>query len=183
MSDTSGGFGPGGSADRLSGLRAATNPASVQSRPQPAKKKVRVELWAGVLLVLGGVALALYLRGGADTSPVTQVPPADTVPVGADASPTEDLLAGEVMVSFPAVDGHFPPSLNVGDEVRLVVTPGMDGTGDVRPIPERTFVVAVDSPSESGGERVITVRGPESIATALAGSGPVRVAIVKVGRS
>lgn len=181
MSDTSGAFGTTGSTDRLSSLRAAAAPAPTRSRTSSARAKVRLELWAGVILVLGGIALALYLRGGADTAPTTQIPSADSVPASPDSQPVQGLLAGEVVVAFPADDGHYPPSLGAGDEVRLIVTPGMDGAGEVRPLPERTFVVSVDSPSASGGERVITVRGPESIATALAASGPVRVAIVKVG--
>lgn len=196
MSDPTGAYGVTGAADRLSGVRAASSSTMAQRAAQSGgtrsagarsarlgSGKVRLEIWAGVLLVLGGIALALYMGGGADTSPTTQEPPADTAPGPTNVAPTDTLLAGEVMVAFAADHGHFPPALGVGDEVRLVVTPGLDGTGEVRPLSERTIVVSVDSSSATGGERVITVRGPESIATALAGSGPVRVAIVKVGPS
>lgn len=174
MSDASGGYMPGGQGDRLSAMRAPT--AAGMSRAGSPARKMRVDLLVGVILILGGLAFALYVRGGATTAPVTSVAGEMGTPVTPADSGT--LLAGEVAVAFAVDDGNYPPSLRVGDEVRLIVTPGLDGTGDVRPIADKTVVLSIDAPTDNGNKRVITVRAPEAVASAVAASGPVHVVIL-----
>lgn len=176
MSDTSGGFGIGGSTDRLSAMRAPATPA--QTRTRTDGRGLRLEFVIGILLILGGIAVALYVRGAPTTAPMTSIAANPSPEVGAENHGMATLLAGEVAVAFAVEDGNYPPSLRVGDVVRLVVTPGVDGSGEVRSLGERTVVMSVDEPADSGTKRVVTVRGPESIVTALAGSGPVHVAVL-----
>lgn len=180
MVESRGGIGQPGGDDQLSMLRTAT--ASSRAPSLRARGKVRMEMWAGALLVLGGIALALVLRGAPTTSPSATNSTVDTVVPPAESAEGAGILAGEVVVAFAVGDGNYPPSLRVGDEIRLIVTPGNDGSGDVRPLVERTVVVSIDPTSAGGDGQVISVRGPESIATALAASGPVHVAIVGVAR-
>lgn len=181
MPDSSSGFTGGGPADRLAMLRGAG--VSRQQTSGDANRRMRIELWIGIVLVLGGVAFAVSTRGGTATTPAP--PAASAVASDAVAPTSEDsqLLDGEAVVSFAVEYGNFPPSLGVGDLVRIIVTPSNDGTGDVRPLGERTVVVSVDQPADMSTTKVVSVRGPESIATAVAASGPVHVAIVKVGNS
>ena len=176
MSDTSGGFNVGGSADRLSAMRAPAT--AVQPPSRGSNRGLRIEFVLGILLILGGIAVALYVRGAPTTAPMTSVVMNPSPESGAETHGTVTLLAGEVAAAFAVEDGNYPPSLRVGDVVRIVVTPGNDGAGEVRSLLERTVVMSIDEPSDAGTKRVVTVRGPESIVTALASSGPVHVAVL-----
>lgn len=176
MSDAPIGFVPGGSSDRLQAMRAPARTAS--GAAQTARQTMRIELLIGVVLILGGIAFALYVGRGPDTAAVTDVPgAAATIPSPSESSGSV-LLAGEVAVAFAVDEGNYPPSLKQGDVVRLVVTPNLDGSGEVRGLTEKTIVMAVDSSPDNGNKTVVTVRVPESLATTIAGSGPIHVAIL-----
>ena len=88
-------------------------------------------------------------------------------------------MAGEAFIAIALDPGNFPPSLLVGDTVRVVVTPSNDGNGSVRSLKELTVVQSVTPPADMGTQFVVTVRAPESLATAVAASGAIHLSIVK----
>jgi hypothetical protein len=174
MSEASSNFGAPGIAERLSVLRTpqpGTTPPKVST-----PKRMRLEVLIGVVVVLAGITMALFLSGGSST------PTAGGEPV--TSSPTVDiqnsaLMAGEAFIAIAVEPGNFPPSLATGDTVQVVVTPSNDGTGTVHSLKETTIVQSVTPPTDMGTQYVVTVRAPESLATAIAASGPLHLSIVK----
>jgi hypothetical protein len=61
----------------------------------------------------------------------------------------------------------------------VVVTPSNDGNGSVRSLKEITVVQSVTPPADMGTQFVVTLRAPESIATAIAASGPLHLSIIR----
>ena len=174
MSEASNNSGAPGIAERLSVLRAP-QPGTVPNRAS-APKRMRLEVLIGVVVVLAGVTMALFLSGG-NSSPVGTGEPATSSPE-VDIQNSR-LMAGEAFIAIAVEPGNFPPSLVVGDTVRVVVTPSNDGSGSVRNLKETTVVQSVTPPAEMGTQFVVTVRAPESLATAIAASGPLHLSIVK----
>jgi len=174
MSEASNNSGAPGIAERLSVLRAP-QPGAAPNRAS-APKRMRLEVLIGVVVVLAGVTMALFLSGG-NSSPVGAGEPATSSPE-VDIQNSR-LMAGEAFIAIAVEPGNFPPSLVVGDTVRVVVTPSNDGSGSVRNLKETTVVQSVTPPAEMGTQFVVTVRAPESLATAIAASGPLHLSIVK----
>jgi len=174
MSEASNNSGAPGIAERLSVLRAP-QPGTAPNRAS-APKRMRLEVLIGVVVVLAGVTMALFLSGG-NSSPVDTGEPATSSPE-VDIQNSR-LMAGEAFIAIAVEPGNFPPSLVVGDTVRVVVTPSNDGSGTVRNLKETTVVQSVTPPAEMGTQFVVTVRAPESLATAIAASGPLHLSIVK----
>ena len=174
MSEASNNSGAPGIAERLSVLRAP-QPGAAPNRAS-APKRMRLEVLIGVVVVLAGVTMALFLSGG-NSSPVDTGEPATSSPE-VDIQNSR-LMAGEAFIAIAVEPGNFPPSLVVGDTVRVVVTPSNDGSGSVRNLKETTVVQSVTPPAEMGTQFVVTVRAPESLATAIAASGPLHLSIVK----
>ncbi len=177
MSEASNNSGAPGIAERLSVLRAP-QPGTAPNRAS-APKRMRLEVLIGVVVVLAGVTMALFLSGG-NSSPVGTGEPATSSPE-VDIQNSR-LMAGEAFIAIAVEPGNFPPSLVVGDTVRVVVTPSNDGSGSVRNLKETTVVQSVTPPAEMGTQFVVTVRAPESLATAIAASGPLHLSIVKGNR-
>ena len=174
MSEASSNFGAPGIAERLSVLR--TPQPGTTSPKKSAPKRMRLEVLIGVVVVLAGITMALFLSGGS-SSPVTGGEPA-TISPKVDV-PNSRLMAGEAFIAIAMDFGNFPPSLVAGDTVRVVVTPSNDGSGSVRSLKETTVVQSVIPPTDMGTQFVVTVRAPESLATAIAASGPLHLSIVR----
>jgi hypothetical protein len=134
-----------------------------------------MELLIGVVVILVGITMALFLSGGSSTPSSGGEPETSSPKV---ESKDSRLMAGEAFVAIAVEPGSFPPSLVAGDTVRVVVTPGNDGNGNVRSLKEITVVQSVTPPADMGTQFIVTVRAPESIATAIAASGPLHLSIV-----
>ena len=158
--------------ERLSALRPSPSSPDPRSDRQQVSR-IRIELLLGVVLVGCGLIAAVFLSGGK---------PAPLAPIDTAAMPVVAALpvpaAGEVLVPVAVKEGRFPPSLAPGDVVRVIVTPSLDGFGDLRALTERTVVHSISSPSDLGTEWVVTLVGTESVLAAVAGSGPVHLGIV-----
>ena len=174
MSEASNNSGAPGIAERLSVLRAP-QPGTAPNRVL-APKRMRLEVLIGVVVVLAGITMALFLGGG-NSSPVDPGEPATSSPEAEVQN--SRLMAGEAFIAIAVEPGNFPPSLVIGDTVRVVVTPSNDGSGSVRNLKETIVVESVMPPAEMGTQFVVTVRAPESLATAIAASGPLHLSIVK----
>ncbi len=174
MSEASSNFGAPGIAERLSVLRTPQPGTAPLKASEP--KRMRLEVLIGVVVVLAGITMALFLSGGS-SAPATKGEPA-TISPKTDV-PNSRLMAGEAFIAIAVEPGNFPPSLVVGDTVRVVVTPSNDGSGSVRSLKETTVVQSVTPPADMGTQFVVTVRAPESLATAIAASGPLHLSIVK----
>jgi hypothetical protein len=175
MSEASSNFGAPGIAERLSVLRTPQPGTAPLKTNTP--KRMRLEVLIGVVIVLAGITMALFLSGGGSSSPAIGGEPATSSPK-VDAQDSR-LMAGEAFIAIAVDPGNFPPSLLVGDTVRVVVTPSNDGSGSVRSLKELTVVQSVTPPAEMGTQFVVTVRAPESLATAIAASGAIHLSIVK----
>lgn len=174
MSEASSNFGAPGIAERLSVLRTPQPGTAPPLTNTP--KRMRLEVLIGVVVVLAGITMALFLSGGSSSPAIGGEPATSSPKVDAQDS---RLMAGEALIAIAVDPGNFPPSLLVGDTVRVVVTPSNDGTGSVRSLKELTVVQSVTPPAEMGTQFVVTVRAPESLATAIAASGPLHLSIVK----
>ena len=174
MSEPSSNFGAPGIAERLSVLRTPQPGTAPLKTNTP--KRMRLEVLIGVVVVLAGITMALFLSGGSSSPAMGGEPSTSSPKVDVQDS---RLMAGEAFIAIAVDPGNFPPSLLVGDTVRVVVTPGNDGSGSVRSLKELTIVQSVTPPAEMGTQFVVTVRAPESLATAVAASGPLHLSIVK----
>ena len=174
MSEAPSNFGAPGIAERLSVLRTPQPGTAPLKANTP--KRMRLEVLIGVVVVLAGITMALFLRGGS-SSPVIGGEPATSSPK-VDVQ-NSGLMAGEAFIAIAIEPGNFPPSLLVGDTVRVVVTPSNDGSGSVHSLKEITVVQSVTPPADMGTQFVVTVRAPESLATAVAASGPLHLSIVR----
>ena len=174
MSEASSNFGAPGIAERLSVLRTP-QPGSAPLKTN-TPKRTRLEVLIGVVVVLAGITMALFLSGGSSSPAIGGEPATSSPKVDAQDS---RLMAGEAFIAIAVDPGNFPPSLLVGDTVRVVVTPSNDGSGSVRSLKELTVVQSVTPPAEMGTQFVVTVRAPESLATSIAASGPLHLSIVK----
>jgi len=174
MSEASSNFGAPGIAERLSVLRTPQPGTAPPLTNTP--KRMRLEVLIGVVVVLAGITMALFLSGGSSSPAIGGEPATSSPKVDAQDS---RLMAGEALIAIAVDPGNFPPSLLIGDTVRVVVTPSNDGSGSVRSLKELTVVQSVTPPAEMGTQFVVTVRAPESLATAIAASGPLHLSIVK----
>jgi hypothetical protein len=176
MSEASNNFGAPGIAERLSVLRAPQPGTAPLKTNTP--KRMRLEVLIGIVVVLAGITMALFLKGGGSSPAIGGGPETSSPKVDVQDS---RLMAGEAFIAIAVDPGNFPPSLLVGDTVRVVVTPSNDGSGTVRSLKEITVVQSVTPPADMGTQFVVTVRAPESLATAIAASGPLHLSIVKGG--
>jgi hypothetical protein len=173
MSEASSNFGAPGIAERLSVLRTPQPGTAPLKTNTP--KRMQLEVLIGVIVVLAGITMALFLSGGSSSPAIRGEPSTSSPKIVAQDS---RLMAGEALIAMAMDPGNFPPSLLVGDTVRVVVTPSNDGSGSVRSLKETTVVQSVTPPSEMGTQFVVTVRAPESLATAIAASGSLHLSIV-----
>jgi len=157
--------------ERLSALRPPSSSSDMRG-DRTQGSRVRIELLLGIVLVGFGLIAAVFFSGKS-AGPVA---PLDSVAVAIGSPPAP--AAGEVLVPVAVKEGRFPPSLAPGDVVRIIVTPSLDGFGDLRALTERTVVHSISSPSDLGTEWVVTLVGTESVLAAIAGSGPVHLGIV-----
>ena len=161
--------GLGSGSDRLNALRQSTqSQLSITS-----SRKIRIEMLLGVGAFLVLIAVLFVLVGGEGNG----VAPSTSV-VAQSEQNNDELQSGEAFIAIALEDGTFPPEVMKGDQVRVVVTPNSDGTGTTRGLNEKTFVESLSGASEVGGRHVMTVRGPESVAIAVAASGPIHIAII-----
>lgn len=160
--------------DRLSALRSPQANKITSSPSMSLLRKWGVPGAVAAVLVAGAVVILGDLRRGEADGPRDA---AVTLPV---ADETAELLSGEALVALSVRHGHFPPSLSRGDSVRIAVTPGADGTGETRLLPESVLVVSVDSASGSPDDVVLTVRAPVDLLPSVANAGSLHVARVEV---
>ncbi len=174
MPDVPTGLGPNSATDRLNSLRQSSQ--SQLSMLSPRKIRIELLIGVGAFLVLLAVLFALFSGRSPATAPTTSIAMAASGPVG-------QLRSGEAYIAIALEDGTFPPDVQKGDQVRVVVTPNADGTGTTRGLDETTIVESLSQAAEIGGRYVMTIRGPESVAIAIAESGTIHVAVVGEARS
>lgn len=137
-------------------------------------RKNEVLMGASVILVALMLVVFVLLRP-AKTQSVVENPTESSEVVGRTES---QLLAGEALIALAVQPGHFPPHLMIGDTVKIAVTPGLDGNGETRLLPEEMLVSDISGSSDSQIESVITVRAPQSLLVNVAASGEIHVAKV-----
>ena len=180
MAESSSGYGMPGIGDRLSALR--TPPQSVAQVIPPQPRRMRTEILVGLLVILLGIGLALFAMRGTNAPVATSVDGSITT-VAQSSESNSDLADGEAFVAVAVETGNYPPSLSEGDVVRVIVTPNSNGEGEVRGLADTTIVQSIDPPADMGSQYVVTLRTPAAVATALAASGPVHLAIIgKIAR-
>jgi len=164
------GLGSSSGTDRLNSLRQ--NSQSQMSTLTP--RKIRIELLLGVGAFLVIIAVLFILIGSKSPSVVSS-----TSLIAQSEEQGNHLRSGEALIALALEEGTFPPDVQTGDHVRIVVTPSGDGSGTTRGLDETTTVESLSGASEIGGRYVMTVRGPESVAIAVAASGSVHVAVIE----
>lgn len=159
-------------SDRLNAFRQPMEPSSSSSRMLSRKNEVL--MGASVILVALLLVVFVLLRP-TKTQSVVENPTQSSEVVGRTDS---QLLAGEALIALAVQPGNFPPHLMIGDTVKIAVTPGLDGNGDTRLLPEEMLVSDISGSSDSQIESVITVRAPQSLLVNVAASGEIHVAKV-----
>lgn len=170
MPDIPTGHGSSSGADRLNALRQNTQLQLGVTSP----RKIRMELLLGIGAFLVLIAVLFVFVGG-DSNGVT---PSTSIAVPA-AQNSDELQNGEAFIAIALDEGTFPPDVRKGDQVRVVVTPNSDGTGTTRGLNERTIVESISGVSDVGGRYVMTIRGPESVAIAVAASSAIHIAVIR----
>lgn len=159
-------------ADRLNAFRQPTEKSSASSRMFARRNEVLM----GASVILVGLLLVVFvLLRPAKTESVIESPTVSHVAV---ATTETQLLAGEALIALAVQPGNFPPQLMVGDTVKIAVTPGLDGNGDTRLLPDEVLVSDIADSSDGQIESVITVRAPQSFLVNVASSGEIHVAKV-----
>lgn len=161
--------------DRLAGLRAP-RPDAAASKKSP----VRIELLVGMVLVAGGILVALQMGRG------DSVPTAEEAVVAALTAPTAEvtpdgdtlLLADETDVALALELGQFPPDLEPGDSVLVTVVPDFETGGEVRSLESTPTVVDVSAPDDMTGRWVVTLRANRAVPKVLAGARSVLLSVV-----
>lgn len=170
MSDIPTGHGSSSGADRLNALRQNTQlQLGITSH-----RKIRMELLLGIGVFLVLVAFLFVVVGG-DSDGVT---PSTSIAAPSQQN-SDELQSGEAFIAIALDEGTFPPDVKKGDQVRVVVTPNSDGAGSTRGLNERTIVESISGVSDVGGRHVMTIRGPESVAIAVAASGAIHIAVIR----
>ena len=170
MPDIPAGLGSGSGPDRLNALRQNT-----QSQLRiTSSRKIRIEMLLGVGAFLVLIAVLFVFIGGGSNG----VAPSTSI-VAQSEQKNSELQSGEALIAIALDEGRFPPEVEKGDQVRVVVTPNSDGTGTTRALNERTFVESLSGASDVGGRHVMTIRGPESVAIAVAASGAIHIAVIR----
>lgn len=168
---------PDAATDRLAGLRAPRAETGSSK-----KSPVRIELLVGMVLVAGGVLVALSM--GRDDSPTATVEQTIVEAVADEVGvPVEDtgLLADETEVALALDAGQFPPDLSPGDRVMVTVVPDFDTGGEVRSLESTPVVVAVTRPDDMTGRWVVTLRANRAVPKVVAGSKSVILSVVGEG--
>lgn len=160
--------------DRLAALRVGSTSTMAPTRPL-LQLRLLIITAATVLFALVGLVL-VKVNAGESSSPVAGAEvPARPAP---DTQP--ELLAGEAVMAFPVKKGYYPSTIAAGDVIRMVVTPGTDGSGTTRFLDETVVVVDIEETSDLSSDVVLTVRGRQEILESLSASGPVHVALVRI---
>ena len=162
-------------ADRLNAFRQPAGAQSTARRIALGKNEVLM----GVVVVLVGILLLGFLVFQPDKNQT--VIGSDVVSQVVAPSSTPQLLEGEAFVALAVEPGRYPPQLAVGDVVRIAVTPGIDGNGETRLLPDDVVVTDVAASGDSQMETVITVRAPQKVLVDIAASGTLHVAKVNGG--
>jgi hypothetical protein len=157
--------------DRLSALR---RPAPTTSSALPVLPRRFLVMIAVALAVLLLAIVFFFTRQPTQLSSLSEV--VVTVP---PVEVPDTLLDGESYVAIAADAGTFPPSLAVGDTVRVVVVPSFDSGQVTRSLEELAMIRHVSPPAEFANTYVITVRAPLSVAVAIADAQKVHLAVVK----
>ena len=160
--------------DRLSAMRASASP----DRQGRERRVRRPEIVVATVAVVTGLVILLMVvvprRGGV----VSSVAPSTTLAITNNSR----VPVGMALMSFPVEPGHLPPSVRVGDRVRIVATPTTDGTGSVRVLGPVATIHEVDSGGTMDGASIVSVITDESVAASIASSGEVHVYLVGEGR-
>ena len=159
-------------ADRLASLRS--RPSEISPALPRRAQFLPLLLICATAIVVGGMFLMLGLFG--DSQPTVA---SETPQVSYEAQEAEpELLSGEANIAFAVEQGNFPPLLEPGDVIRVVVTPGSNGVGEYRVVEDEVVVVEISESTDVSTDVVFTVRGSESLLKVIAASGPVHVAHV-----
>jgi hypothetical protein len=156
-------------AERLNAFRQPAGAPSAANRIAIGKNEVLM----GVVVVLVGVLLLGFLVFQPDKNQTV----IGTIESASEITPTSapQLLEGEAFVALAVEPGQYPPQLKVGDVVQIAVTPGIDGNGETRLLPEDAVVTDVSTASDTQMETVITVRAPQTVLVDIAASGSLHI--------
>ena len=157
--------------DRLTALRRPTSSNTPTSRVLSRRAFALTTAMAAVVLL---ALVFLLTQRSAPVSPVVEV--VSTVP---SIDIPDTLLDGESYVAIAADVGTFPPSLSVGDTVRVVVVPSFESGQVTRSLDDLALIRNVTAPTELGNTFVITVRAPLAVAVAIADAQKIHLAVVK----
>lgn len=159
-------------SDRLASLRPTATPRIERSATEP-KRGISRELLFGVVLLLLGLLVGLLLLSR-DTTQIAVDGSPGTVPLPAGPG----IAPGEFVVSALVEPGGFPPALDRGMHVRLVVSSQRTIDEAPRMLPGKATVDAVDPAGDLSSAAVVTLRTTEETAREVAAADDVRLVLI-----
>lgn len=158
--------------ERLNAFRQPVAPMSDERRLSLRRNEVLM----GSAVVLVGVLLVFFAMFRPNKNQVVIGEKTSQSQISASSIP--QLLADEALIALSVEAGHFPPQLEIGDVVRIAVTPGIDGANETRVLPEEAVVSDISTTQDSFSGAIITVRAPQNVLANVAASGAIHVARV-----
>ena len=158
--------------ERLNAFRQPSDASSDDRRLSLPRNEVLM----GSAIVLVGVLLILFVVFRPNKNQVVTGEQISQSQIAVSSIP--QLLADEALIALSVEAGHFPPQLEIGDVVRIAVTPGIDGASETRVLPEEAVVSDISTTQDAFTGAVITVRAPQNVLANVASSGAIHVAKV-----
>jgi hypothetical protein len=165
----------GSATDRLAALRPPA-PDTSGAGPQGRGKRPgfsRELILAAVLILLGACAVLVLV--GRDRQ-VTVLPADSTVVENVHQGNSP--VAGTALVAALVDQGNFPPEMEEGDSVVVIVTPTSSSDGTTRQLPGVAIVHSVAETNSGSYGAVVTLVSTETVAREIADAGSVHLAIV-----
>ena len=161
--------------DRLAALRPPVSEAT-GDRAKGRRARAgfsREMILAVVLVLLGGLVVLMFIGRGQQVT----VAPTETS-VGEETGRAGDLAVGSALVSALVDQGNFPPELEKGDSVIVIVTPASSAEGTTRTLSGVATVSSVSEVNSGSYGAVVTLVSTENAAREIADAGAVHLAIV-----
>lgn len=178
MQDQNFGYGMASPDERLQSIRQPQPSLSVAPMSSHKKWRSEILLGAAVLILLVCVGF-LFLRQS--PAAIEGANPSMTSTATVAPQTVDGLLDGEALIGVNLEVGNFPMELAEGDIVRVVVTPSLSDSAEARELAPTVKVASIEAIGEFTGRYTATLLGAREVATAIAMSGPVHLAIVKKG--
>ena len=164
--------------DRLTALRSPAGATGQVQVEEPKKTRTLKELLLGFVLIMIGCFIAFVVLGrGSQNTSLTDESVETTV-----ADVPSGIGKGMALFAALVEAGSYPPAIQEGDTVMVIVTPDPSSDQVTRSLSERATVTDVAETSTITGGVVISMIGPEEMSRDIADAAEVHLSVVGSGK-